>query len=95
MRKPSEASIVAKGMAEAKRLGFFAIKIHGNQYQMAGIPDVLCLRGGRAYWIEFKRPGEEPTKLQVHRMRQLEEAGCLTTVACSVGDVRAFLEPVA
>lgn len=89
---PSEKSIVAKGMAEAKRLGYFCIKIHGNQYQMAGIPDVLCLRDGRAYWIEFKRPGEQPTKLQVHRMKQLEEAGCPTTVACSVGDVRAFLE---
>lgn len=81
-------------MAEAKRLGFFAIKIHGNQYQMAGIPDVLCLKAGRAYWIEFKRPGEEPTKLQNHRMRQLQEAGCPTTVARSAGDVREFLEAV-
>ena len=81
-------------MAEARRLGFFAIKIHGNQYQMAGIPDVLCLRDGRAYWIEFKRPGEEPTKLQNHRMKQLQEAGCPATVARSVGDVREFLEAV-
>jgi hypothetical protein len=82
-------------MAEARRLGFFVIKIHGNQYQMAGIPDVLCIRDGRAHWIEFKRPGEEPTRLQVHRMRQLEGVGCRTTVACSVSDVRTFLEGVA
>lgn len=81
-------------MAVARGLGFFVMKIHGNQYQMAGIPDVLCLRDGRAYWIEFKRPGEAPTKLQMHRMKQLNDVGCPTAVACSAGDVRAFLEAV-
>lgn len=95
IRTPSERSIVAKGLAVAKSLGFFALKIHGNQYQMAGIPDVLCLKGGRAFWIEFKRPGEKPTKLQMHRMKQLEEAGCPTAVARSAADVRVFLEGVA
>lgn len=81
-------------MEVARSLGFFALKIHGNQYQMAGIPDVLCLKGGRAFWIEFKRPGETPTKLQVHRMQQLEGVGCPTAVACSAAEVRAFLESV-
>lgn len=91
----SEKAIVAKGMAEARRLGFFVLKVHGGQYQMAGIPDVLAIKNGMAFWIEFKRPGEGPTKLQIHRMKQLEEAGCRTTVAFCAADVRAFLESVA
>lgn len=82
-------------MAVAKSLGFLAIKMHGSQYSLAGLPDVLCIKDGRAYWIEFKVPGEEPTKIQQHRIRQLIEAGCPSTVCRSAGDVREFLEAVA
>lgn len=94
-RPPTEKSIVAKGMAVAKSLGFIAYKMHGGAYSVVGLPDVLCIKDGRAYWIEFKRPGEEPTKIQQHRIRELIEAGCPSTVCRSAGDVREFLEAVA
>lgn len=94
-RRPSEKSIVAKGVAVAKSLGFYAVKLHGSAYSLAGIPDVLCLKDGKAYFIEFKRPGEEPTKLQQHRLRELISYGCPSTVCRSAGDVREFLEAVA
>jgi Holliday junction resolvase len=92
---PLEKVIVAKGMAVAKSLGFMAIKMHGSQYSLAGLPDVLCLKDGKAYWIEFKRPGEDPTRIQQHRIRELIEHGCPATVCRSAGDVREFLEAVA
>jgi Holliday junction resolvase len=94
-RAPLERTIVAKGMAVAKQLGFYPIKLHGGAYSLAGLPDVLCLKDGRAYWIEFKRPGCEPTRLQQHRIRELIACGCPATVAHSAGDVREFLEAVA
>ena len=94
-RRPTEKSIVAKGMAVARGLGFYAVKLHGSAYSLAGIPDVLCLKGGKAYFIEFKRPGEEPTKIQQHRIRELIAHGCPTTVCRSAGDVKEFLEAVA
>jgi hypothetical protein len=90
-RKPLEKTIVAKGLAAAKEMGWFAIKLHGGAYQMTGLPDVLAIKNGRAAWMEFKRPGEHPTKIQQHRLRQLADAGCDTAVCCSAGDVRAFL----
>lgn len=92
---PLEKTIVAKGMAVAKSLGFYAVKMHGSQFSLAGLPDVLCIKEGRAYWIEFKRPGEEPTKIQQHRLRELIAAGCPSTVCRSAGDVMEFLESVA
>ena len=92
---PLEKTIVAKGMAVAKSLGFYAIKMHGSQYSLAGLPDVLCIKDGKAYWIEFKRPGEEPTKIQQHRIRELIGYGCPSTVCRSAGDVKEFLEAVA
>jgi Holliday junction resolvase len=94
-KPPSERSIVAKGMAVAKSLGFYAVKLHGSAYSLVGIPDVMCLKDGKAYFIEFKRPGEDPTKIQQHRIRELIAVGCPSTVCRSAGDVREFLEAVA
>lgn len=94
-KAPLEKTIVAKGMAVAKSLGFYCVKMHGSQFSLAGLPDVLCLKDGRAYWIEFKRPGEDPTRIQQHRLRELIEYGCPSTVCRSAGDVKEFLESVA
>lgn len=90
-----EKAIVARVMAAARRLGWHTLKMHGNVYMTKGLPDVLCLRDGRAVWLEVKRPGEEPTRIQCHRMRELMEVGCPCAVVRSAGDAIAFLEGVA
>jgi len=41
-----------------------------------------------------KRPGEDPTRVQEHRMRELARVGCPVTVVRSVGDAREFLEAI-
>jgi hypothetical protein len=39
----------------------------------AGWPDrIFWIAGGRPKLVEFKKQGESPTKLQLHRMRQLK-----------------------
>lgn len=68
--------------------------MHGSQYSLAGIPDVLCVRGGRAVWMEAKRPGEKPTRIQMRRMEELTSAGCPCAVITSAGEARVFLENV-
>lgn len=89
---PLEKVIVGRVMDEAERLGFFTLKIHGGPFGRRGIPDVLAIKDGRAYWMEAKRPGEEPTRVQVTMMKKLMAAGCPVAVVCSAGDARAFLE---
>lgn len=91
---PLERVIVAKVMATARSLGWWACKMHGSAYSMAGLPDVLCIKGGRAVWLEAKRPGEEPTKVQLHRIRELAAAGCSCAVVRSAQEARVFLEAV-
>jgi hypothetical protein len=44
--------------------------------------------------MEVKRPGEEPTKIQEHRMRELIETGCPVAVVRSAGDAREFLTAI-
>lgn len=89
-----ERAIVAKAMQTAKALGWKAIKIHGNQYQEAGLPDILVIKDGRAAWMEAKQPGQDPTKLQAHKMRELSAYGCPVTVIYSAADARHFLESI-
>ena len=94
MKKPLERTIVAKVLDEARRLGWWAMKNHGNAYSVKGLPDVLVIKRGRAAWMEVKRPGEDPTRIQEHRMRELARVGCPVTVVRSVGDAREFLEAI-
>lgn len=87
-----EKAIVARVIATAKAMGWWACKMHGNAYSQSGLPDVLAIKDGRAAWMECKRPGFEPTRIQRHVMSQLEAAGCRVAVITSAGEARAFLE---
>lgn len=93
-KAPLEKTIVANVMAQGRALGFWVTKFHGNAFTMSGVPDVLMIKDGRAYWLECKRPGEEPTKIQNHRMRELSAAGCPVAVVTSAAEARHFLENV-
>lgn len=88
---PLEKVIVARVLDEARRLGFFAVKMHGGPFMPKGLPDVLAIRNGRAVWIEVKRPGERPTAVQYAMMDKLAAAGCVVDVATSIGEAREIL----
>jgi hypothetical protein len=94
MPQPLEKAIVAKVMAQARSLGWWPAKMHGNAFMLAGLPDVLVIKDGRVAWMEVKRPGESPSKIQLHRMRELASHGCPVAVVFSAADAREFLESV-
>jgi hypothetical protein len=51
------------------------MKVHGGPYQLAGVPDLLCIKHGRAVFLEVKQPGKRPTPIQVRRMNEIETQG--------------------
>lgn len=57
------------------------MKVHGGPFQLAGVPDLLCLRGGAALFLEVKQPGKRATPIQQRRMQEIEREG---GVACHV-----------
>lgn len=93
---PLERTIVAAIVRMAERHGWMAIKVHGGPMQKAGLPDLLCLKDGRAVWLEVKQPGlgkkSEPTLLQQRRMAELRtRGGCSVFVVTSAEDAESAL----
>ncbi len=77
-----ERDIERKVCERAKRAGWLAFKFTSPQQR--GVPDRLFIRDGQIVFIEFKRTGEQPTKLQARMIARLREAGCTVFVCDSV-----------
>ena len=67
-------------MAELSRIikrleaeGYYVVKLILTN--KPGIPDLLCLKNGKALFIEVKRPKEKPRPLQEYRMNELRNLG--------------------
>lgn len=58
-----------------------------------GVADrVIIAPGGATGWLEVKRPGEEPTVLQMERMREKQKLGCNATWCDNVADGCRFVD---
>jgi Holliday junction resolvase len=58
---------------------------------MFGVPDLLCIKGGKVVFIEVKQPGKKPTALQVATHIKLTGHGVQVLIATSVNDIRGML----
>jgi Holliday junction resolvase len=73
--------------------GIYSIKTHGASLMgQAGLPDIIGCRNGKFFGIEVKKPGEEPTPIQLFQLRQIRKAGGNTLIAVSLEDVVTFIE---
>jgi len=71
---------------EALRLeGYFCFKVHGSEYMMAGLPDIIVCAEGRFIGLETKMPQSRdnvsPSQRVVHS--KIENAGGTAKVVCS------------
>lgn len=70
------------------KLGYDCIKMHRR-----GMPDrLISLTNGYHFYIEFKRKGEEPTKLQIYTHDCLRNSGHHVYVCDVFEDAKAILE---
>jgi Holliday junction resolvase len=82
-------SIIQAGVKKyLEKEGWMVIKL--IQTSVNGIPDLLCLKDGRAVFIEVKQPGKKPTDLQQYRIEKLHKQGFEAISATSVADVTNF-----
>lgn len=87
--KRREASIEGACRKLAEECGFMLKKLTDK----VGDPDrVMFMYGGRIALIEFKRPGEAPTPIQVHRAGELRALGFDVYTVDSVDEFRKILD---
>lgn len=72
-----------------KEEGIFVFKVHGSEFMMAGLPDLICCVRGLFVGIETKTPAGKVSRRQAYVHRCIREAGGVVIVATCVDDVRA------
>ena len=63
------------------------LKIHGNQYQEAGTPDLHITYRGYSFWIELKTDAGRVSAIQRQRLKEWGDAGACARVCRSVDEV--------
>ena len=92
MSQPLEKHIVDSIVKYLRTVPGCAVrKRHGTAFGVAGDPDLYGIVGGRHFEIEVKRPGNQPTELQLRRLEEWRAAGALTGIAHSLDEARRIL----
>ena len=72
-------------MAALKAKGWFCFKVHGSEYMMAGLPDIICCAEGLFIGLETKHPeSRDDTSVRQDYVHSLiREAGGTAQVVTS------------
>lgn len=93
-----ESKLSRKIMDRLRLEGFFCFKVHGSEFMLAGLPDIIVCANGLFIGLETKMPQSRgnvsPRQTLVHS--QIEHAGGTAKVVCSPQEalnvVRAALD---
>ena len=57
-----------------------------------GVPDRLCLKNGRAVFVEVKAPGKQPRPIQTRRIQQLRDHRFTVLILDSMDQIEEVLD---
>lgn len=81
----AESNLSRRIMKRLRAEGYFCFKVHGSEYMMAGLPDIMVCAEGYFIGLETKMPEKRgntsPTQRLVHT--KIEHAGGIARVVCS------------
>ena|SRR6476661_1062042 len=95
MGKQPESRLSTKIMKAWRTQGAWCYKVHGGEFQLAGVPDISGTFEGLSVWCETKMPGNKTSLVQDVRINQIRAAGGHVVVAYSVADAVQMLEHIA
>lgn len=70
---PLESAIQRRIIKRYEDDGYLVVKL--SLTNKNGFPDLMLLKGGKASFVEVKRPGQKPRPLQEYRFKELHDAG--------------------
>lgn len=76
--------------------GYFCFKIHGSEYMMAGLPDIIVCAEGHFIGLEVKLPAtrSHTSPRQDYVGELINTAGGRATVVCSTKEALNFIRDV-
>lgn len=88
-----ESRLSSKIQDALRAQGWFCFKVHGSQYMMAGLPDIIVCADGVFFGLETKLPEtRNNTSLrQDYVHRKIREAGGFAEVVCSADEAVSFV----
>jgi Holliday junction resolvase len=69
----TEQDIQAKIIKRLEAEGWYVLKL--IQTNKPGIPDLVATKPNEVLWVEVKRPGQRPSKVQEYRHAELRALG--------------------
>lgn len=94
MTKQREGKLSQAIMKELRLHGHFCFKVHGSEYMMAGLPDIVVCANGLFIGLETKLPetrnNTSPRQDYVHG--QIREANGYVAVVTSPTEALAFVK---
>ena len=60
--------------------GYFEKRWGGSKYIKAGMPDMHIVVNGISIEAELKAPNGRPSELQIQKLNQIDDAGCIAVV---------------
>lgn len=91
-----ESKLSRKIMDALRLQKWFCFKVHGSEYMMAGLPDIVVCAEGRFIGLETKLPHQRsntsPRQDYVHQ--QIRDAGGAAHVVCSPEEAIAIVREV-
>lgn len=60
--------------------GYWEKRWGGGKYIKAGMPDMHIVVNGASLEVELKAPNGRPSELQIQKLNQIDDAGCIGVV---------------
>lgn len=88
----TEARLSRAVQLALRQRGAFVFKIHGNEYMMTGLPDLIVCYQGKFIGMELKQSGQQPTRIQTLRLQQIQSAGGYCGIVHNVAEAITLLD---
>ncbi len=90
----AESKLSRKIMDALRAEGYFCFKVHGSEYMMAGLPDIIVCANGLFIGLETKLPSSRGNVSPVQRLvhTKIQHAGGVAEVVCSPQEALAAVE---
>jgi len=94
MTKQREGKISKRIIDALTAKGYYAFKVHGSEYQPAGLPDILACVEGLYIGFETKLPETRANVSPIQQLRheQIAAAGGKVFVVCSANEALRVLK---